>query len=249
MNKGVQRGLSLLELALALAVASLLSWASWAAYETVVQQQERERAQAHGQQLQSLLRAFALRQGRLPCPDASAQGQGLESAAACASGAPLGWLPYVSLGLELPQPALRARYAVLRAAHAAPGQDADLAVARERSGDPASASTFQHASDLIIALHNAGALAFSASRPYLSGDSGSAIDCATAPFTPVAYWIVIPLQDQDGDGQRLDAPHTASAPASLCAASPSAGLRRFSDDLVVAESPAQLAGWLRQNLP
>jgi hypothetical protein len=36
---------------------------------------------------------------------------------------------------------------------------------------------------------------------------------------------------------------------SVCAAGPSAPLRWNSDDVVVAESPAQLAGWLRQSMP
>ncbi len=55
-----------------------------------------------------------------------------------------------------------------------------------------------------------------------------------------------PCVDEIGDGLRLDTPHTA---AGTCAASPNAPIRSTSDDVVLAESPAQLAGWLRRSMP
>ena len=104
------------------------------------------------------------------------------------------------------------------------------------------------ASDLIAALNNAATLPFAATRTYLTGNAAAAgaIDCAANRVMAAAYWVVIPLQDKDGDGNRLDAPHTAET---LCAASPFTPLRMASDDVVEAESPVQLAGWLRKSLP
>lgn len=245
-----QAGFSLLELTVVLVVAGLLSWATFGSYETVSVQQERDKAKAVGQQLQSILRAFSLRHGRLPCPDTKATPDGYESinAGVCATGNQLGWFPYVSLGLEIPPPLHQARYAVFRASHADPLKDADLVAIKERTGDAASEADYLNVTDLIVALNNAALLSLSTSRPYLTGDSGPSgvIDCAANPVMAAAYWVIIPLQDKDVNGSRFDPPHTLT---SLCAASPSAPSRFNSDDVVLAESPAQLAGWLRKAMP
>jgi len=243
-----QAGFTLLELAVVLVVAGLMSWAAFSGYTTVSQEQEIERGRAEAQQLQSVLRAFALRNGRLPCPAVNAEGYETETAGNCSSGNQLGWFPYISVGLALPPDRLRARYSVFRAANATAALDADLAVALERTGDTVGDTTYLDATDLIVALNNASALAFSASRTYLTGDAGAAgaIDCAGNRVMAAAYWVIVPLQDKNGDTDRLDPPHTMG---SLCAASPSAPVRWNSDDVVVAESPAQLAGWLRQSMP
>lgn len=247
-----QAGFSLLELAIVLVIAGLLSWASFSAYETVSSQQEIERGRAEGKQLQSIVRAFALRHGRLPCPDTSATASGYENLAGttCVAGTQLGWFPYVSVGLSIPEPALRARYAVFRDS-IDPLKNADLAVAMERTGDAAETATFMDVTDLIAGLNQAARLAAASvatNRPYLTGDGGAAgvIHCTSNPVMSVAYWIVVPLKDADNNGDRLDPPHTM---AGLCAASPTAPLRFDSDDVVVAESATQLAGWLRQSLP
>ena len=152
------------------------------------------------------------------------------------------------MGLELPTDRLRARYSVFRAANATAALDADLAVTLERTGDTAGDITYLDVTDLIVALNNASALPFSSARTYLTGDGGAAgaIDCAGNRVMAAAYWVIVPLQDKNGDTDRLDPPHTMG---SLCAASPSAPVRWDSDDVVVAESPAQLAGWLRQSMP
>ena len=247
-HRKVQAGMTFVEVSVALVVAGLMSWAAFSGYESVSAQQEVERGRAEAQQLQSVVRAFALRHGRLPCPAANTDGYESLTAGVCTTGNQVGWFPYVSVGLELPTDRLRARYSVLRAAHATAAQDADLAVARERTGDAAGDATFLDVTDLIAALNNAATLAFAATRTHLTGDAGAAgaIDCAANPVMAAAYWVVVPLQDKDNDGNRLDAPHALT---SLCAASPSAPLRLASDDVVEAESPAQLAGWLRKSLP
>ncbi len=248
-KRATQRGFSLVEGAIALVVAGLMTWAAFSGYVTVSEQQEIERGRAEAEQLQSILRAFALRNGRLPCPASKPDGYEALSSGVCASGVQLGWFPYVSVGLELPTDRLRARYSVFREANlAVPAQDADLAVELERTGDSLGAPTHRDITDLIVALNNASTKPVSSTRTYLTGDGGAAgaIDCAANRVMVAAYWVVVPLQDKDGDGNRLDAPHTLT---SLCAASPSAPLRFASDDVVIAESPAQLAGWLRKSLP
>lgn len=254
-HRAVQSGFSMVEVSVGLVIVGLMSWAAFSGYETVTAQQEMERGRAEAQQLQSMLRAFALRQGRLPCPDTSDTGSGYESLVSgeCEPDVHVGWFPYVSVGLELPMDKFRARYSVFRARNAVDEKDADLAVSKERTRDSAAAdsTTFRDTTDLIMALNNASVLPSSSGRTFLTGDAGSAgsIDCAANVLMAAAYWVVVPLQDKDGDGSRFDAPHRTTAPLSPCAASPSAPVRFGSDDIVVAESPAQLAGWLRRSLP
>lgn len=247
-SRGTQRGFSLLEVSVVLVVAGLMSWAAFSGYETVSAQQEIERGRAEAHQLQSVLRAYALRHGRLPCPDAAGSGYESLTAGRCTVGTQVGWFPYTSVGLATPDDRLRARYSVFRGANADTAQDADLAVAMERTGDVAGADTFEDVTDLIVALNNASRLTLVTTRTHITGDGGASgnIDCSANTFMAVAYWVVVPLQDRDNDGSRLDSPH---AMANVCAASPATPLRRVSDDVVVAESPVQLAGWIRSSLP
>lgn len=245
---GTQAGFSLLELAIVLVIVSLLSWSVLAAYQNVSEHRQRVHAQGAAAHMQAALRAFALRHKRLPCPDVA--GQGYEAGAAgggCATASQFGWFPYTSVGLAMPKPALRARYAVFRQSGQAAHLDADLAVAKERSGDSLGAVNYQAVSDLIVALNNASR-ASPAGHPFLTGDgqSGGAIDCVANVQQVVAYWLVLPLADRKGDGDLFDASYQ---PDSLCVVSPAAPRRWDFDDVVFAESPVQLAGWLRMNLP
>ena len=73
-KRATQRGFSLVEGAIALVVAGLMTWAAFSGYVTVSEQQEIERGRAEAEQLQSILRAFALRNGRLPCPASTPDG-------------------------------------------------------------------------------------------------------------------------------------------------------------------------------
>jgi prepilin-type N-terminal cleavage/methylation domain-containing protein len=245
-----QQGFTFVEMAVVLVVVGLLSWASFSAYETVNKQQDRSQAQAMAREMQSQLRTFSMRHGRLPCPDNSLLGTGYEGlvGGVCGAGNQLGWFPYISMGMVLPTETLRARYAVFRAANAVAASDADLAVAMERTGDPISHINHRDVTDLMTALNNASGLALDTTRAFLTGDSAAAgaIDCSSNPVMNVAYWLVVPLEDRSGDNNRLDPPH---ANASVCAHSPSAPIRADSDDVVFSESPAQLAGWFRKSLP
>lgn len=250
LPRTAQGGFSMVEVAIALVVAGLMSWAAFSGYETVTAQQEIERGRAEAEQLQSIVRAFALRYGRLPCPDSDAVADGYENPpnGNCAAGNQVGWFPYVSVGLPMPTDKFLARYSVYRGATFA----TDFAVAAERTGDGPGDATYSDVTDLIAALNNVQAVppvgGVDAAKTHITGDAGiaGAIDCAANRVMTAAYWIIVPLQDKSGDGDRFDAPHT---PGSVCAASPSAPLRFGSDDVVVAESPGQLAGWLRRSLP
>lgn len=249
-GRSSQVGLTLLETALILLVAGLMTWSAFSVYGGVQDAQTRREAQHSARQLQGQLRAYALRQGRLPCPDTSAGATGYEDllGGACAPGSQVGWFPYLSLGLVQPTEELRARYAVYRQASATPALDADLAVSKERNGDAAGQLTHQDVGDLIVALNTASLQSPVASLPFVTGDGGLSgpSGCATHVAQQVAYWLVLPLQDRSGDGQRLDAPNSLSG---LCANAASAPVTASNDDLVLAESPTQLGGWLRQNLP
>lgn len=243
-------GFSLVESTVVLVVVSLLSWAAFTGYQTSLDDRARAAAEAALKQLQTTVRTFAMHHGRLPCPDTSAQATGYETLTGndCSGGATVGWLPYISLGLAIPELEQRARYAVFRASSGTPASDADLAVAIERTGDTAGGIGHLDVGDLIVGLNNAAGLALSTSRPYLTGDNGAAgtVNCQSNPVMPAAYWLVVPLQDRSGDGDRLDPPHALN---SLCVTAMSAPLRADSNDVVLAESPVQLAGWLRQTLP
>lgn len=245
-----QAGVSLVEMSIVLTVAGLLSWAAFSGFQTVGDQRSREQGQTMVREAQSQLRAFAMRNGRLPCPDTSAVGNGLEdqTGGVCPPGVQAGWFPYVSVGMVNPAPAFRARYAAFRAADSVLRLDADLTVSKERTGDALGDLGFLDVNDLVAGLNNAGALPRLATRAYITGDDGAAgaMNCAANIVTAAAYWIVVPLKDRSGDGLLLDAPHQAT---SLCAASPTAPVRHDFDDVVLYESPAQLAGWLRQSLP
>lgn len=191
-----------------------------------------------------------MRNGRLPCPDTSSVGNGLEglTGGICSAGTDVGWFPYVSVGMVNPAAEFRARYAAFRAANSDPRADADLTVTKERTGDALGEINYLDVNDLVAGLSNAAALPKASSRAYITGDDGAAgpIDCNTNIVTSAAYWLVVPLKDRSGAARLLDSPHQA---ASLCAASPSAPTRHDFDDVVLYESPSQLAGWLRQSLP
>lgn len=245
-----QHGFTFVEMAVVLVVGGLLSWAAFSAYDTVLDAKDRRQAQDMARQMQSQLRAFAMRHGRLPCPDASVAGMGQESLAGgvCGTGNLIGWFPYVSVGADLPVAEYRARYAVYRAPNASAAADADLALNLERSGDAPGHVNHRDVSDLIVALNNVAGLALATDKPYLTGDGGvaGAVDCATNRQMSVAYWLVVPLKDRSGDGERLDPPQTSAGP---CVFSPGTPVSATNDDVVLSESPTQLAGWLRKSLP
>ncbi len=237
-----QRGFSLLELAVVLLVLGLLTWGGSSAFDNVGAVRERDLASRNAEALQQALRAFALQNARLPCPDLTGQGWEGNAAGQCPAGAEAGWLPYRALGLELPSPALQAAYSVYRNTSAS-GGDADLAVRTERTGDASSSASYQDVRDLIVGLNRAQAAVLSNIHTRLTGDADGegAIDCSANLRSNPAYWLVIPLQDRDQNGDRFDSVHALNF---SCAYSPGTAVTVTRDDVVRADTLATLAGWL-----
>ncbi|MFN3376809.1 MAG: type II secretion system protein [Burkholderiaceae bacterium] len=245
-----QRGWSVLELAMVLAIVGLLAWSGLTVLESGQARQDRDRALQQAEAWRDRLRTFALNNRRLPCPDLTGQGWEGDAAGSCGA-AVTGWLPYRALGLDLPAEELRAAYAVFRLANVtSPDQDADLAVQRERTGDAPGSLAYQDVWDLVRGLNNATALAAAqaggviTTQPYLTGNGGQAgaIDCAGLPRDNFAFRLLVPLKDRDGDASRFDGVHTLQG---LCSEAPGAAMRHTQDDVVLAEGFGALAGWLQ----
>ena len=241
VTRASYKGLALVELATTLAVLGLLGWAVSAAYGNTAPMADRAQAMQTGLQLQQLLRAFALNNARLPCPDLTGGGWEGDASGACPAGSEVGWLPYRALGLELPADAYHATYAVFRDS-ATPKGNADLAVRFERTGDSANSVNYQDVRDLMAGLIWVQSEANLASHTRITGDGGSngAIDC-NANVSSAAYWIALPLNDQDSNGERFD---SVQRPGFSCAYVPGTATTPGWDDVVTAESPASLAAWL-----
>lgn len=222
-------GFTLVELAVVLAVIGLLVWTVSGSYLNLGDVQDRQAAVRHGAQLRDAIRAFALANARLPCPDTTGDGRANE----CSGGSnQTGWAPYETLRLAVPEDARRAFYGVYRNDAA----EADLAVATDRSDNDVT-----NTADLIIGLNNAADEPLGTDRIYLTGDAGAegAIDCTNNAVRHVAFFLVVPLADRDGDGNRFDSVHTGR-----CAYAPATGAAHDRDDVVTAEGFASLAGWL-----
>lgn len=72
------------------------------------------------------IEGFAIANGRLPCPDISANNTGVED---CTDGAITGWLPIRTLGISLSEPI---RYGVYRQSMTLASNDYDLALLKDR---------------------------------------------------------------------------------------------------------------------
>lgn len=247
---GRQHGFTFVELAVVLAVVGLMTWATASAFGSSNQLRDRDRAVQLGETLRQAVRVFALVNARLPCPDTDGDGDGWEGGAAgvCDDADQAGWLPYRSLGLDVPDDRFRAAYAVYRRPDATLAQDADSVKRKERTGDIAGDPHFQDARDLVKALNNAGGDALSAIRTRLTGNDGGegAVNCVTNVRSHPAFFIVLPLDDHDANGNRFDGPHAAGV---ACAWTPGTGVTHDRDDVVIAEPLAALAGWLGARAP
>ena len=128
-------GFSLVEFSVVLLVAGLMTWSISAAYENGVAARDRGIASAQAELLRDAVRAFALRNSRLPCPDITGTGWEGDAAGNCAATVDSGWLPYRSLGLERPRAQFLAAYAAYRRPDVDPALDADVVSRKERTGN------------------------------------------------------------------------------------------------------------------
>lgn len=234
------RGVSALELTVVLCVTGLLITSLSTSMEHAQFSKQSSVAHAHAQQLQLRLRQFASEYGRLPCPDLDGQGWESLAQAQCRTSAEFAWMPYRSLGLDLPEPSLRAHYGVYRNAAAQAG-NADLTTALERTGDVIGSSNYVRRGDLMAALGFLIKENTSTAHLYVTGDDKQLgpNNCTNYALNHPAFVILIPLQDSNQDGQRLDGAH-----GQRCIHAPSTETSKDYDDVVLIESAPQLLAWL-----
>ncbi len=235
-------GVTLVELAVVISIIGLLGVTVSAGYTDFAQVRAAASAKADAEVARQALRAFLLRNKRLPCPDLSSHGDAGREASAtqCPVGAQVGWLPYESLGLTRPDRAGRLRYAVSRSA------TADLV-------HPVASSTvvdLDGTARLRATLVAAARLPQSIDRPFLTGPGapGAPEDCITVQSNP-AFVLIAPASDRDAAGGATAAGFDGvNLPMAVsnrtCIASPSRPADARYDDVVVAESATALLGWL-----
>ncbi|HET6396990.1 MAG TPA: type II secretion system protein [Pseudoxanthomonas sp.] len=239
------RGFSLLEAAVVVGVLGLLAVAMTSAFDNVQQVRARKAAIADAESARNAVRAFALRNKRLPCPDNSIYGDtGREAGGgSCPSGLDIGWLPYESVGLTVPVRSARLRYGVNRGAA---GQD---------PVDPVPAATdgqdLEGVGGFAAALAALAASPPSVGAPYYVAQSATSpsITCSGGDVINPAFIVVAPGEDrQVVDGELhpgFDAPNRGFATAAdRCTAAPGRPADASYDDVVVAEGAHTLLGWL-----
>ena len=249
-----QRGFNLLELTVVVGVLALLTSAATGTYEMFQQSRSHTASRAQLGQARLALRAFTLRNKHLPCPDSSPQGDaGRENggASGCAAGLTVGWLPYESLGLALPDRNARIRYAVHRSS------TADLA---KPSAASAEFSDQDGSGGLLAALARAAQATPVTALPFYKLPTANAAYPTETPSSPdlpcdgggetvnPAYALIAPGMDMDqssGNAPGFDTMNNAIARGTaLCMAPPERPSSFRYDDQVLAESSTTLLGWL-----
>lgn len=231
-------GYTLVELATVLGILGVLTLTTHSAVESMQQSRLHNASQAHAETARQALRAYVLRNKRLPCPDTSAEGDRGRAAASC--GAAAGWLPYETLGLETPERSRRIRYGVHRSA------TIDLVEPAPSSVDE---PDFEGRSGMAALLAALAVAAPTGGAPYYAAEfiDGGATCNGARPVNP-AFVLVAPAADMDGSAgvaPGFDGPNRGFATGTdLCVASPSRPPDSRYDDVVVAESAAALLGWL-----
>lgn len=239
-----QSGFSLVELAVVVTVLGVLAMTALSAFDNISQARQHNAARAHAEAARQALHVFALRNKRLPCPDQSINGDSGREAGggSCGADTRSGWLPYESLGLDLPVRSERLRYGVYRGS-----ADTDLVAPRMQSVDQ---PDVEGMAGFSAALARITAAAPSTVQPYYLSSGNP--DCGTSgPGTTVtnpAFVLVAPVGDRDGRMPTSNFDGTANrnfATASgMCVAPPDYPGDALYDDVVVAESANTLLGWL-----
>lgn len=168
------------------------------------------------------LRAYVLRQKRLPCPDSSGTGYEDRNAAGVCNGSAVGQLPYLTLQLDKP---------VLAA-----GQSLRYGYWRDGSVDLANPAAVGLGGDedlsvpFLDALARAASTDIGTSRPYVAkaGADGDAIQCDSAGSNPAFVLAALPAE--------------TSGPAHCFRDSPSAGF------LLLSVGPDELRAWVRSRI-
>ena len=252
----LQRGFNLLELTIVVGVLALLTSAATGTYEAFQQSRSYSEASARLGESRQAIMAFVIRNKRLPCPDSSPKGDsGRENGgvAGCPLGLNVGWLPYESLGLTLPEQRARIRYAVHRSS------TADLVIPAGRGAEFADKDG---SSKLLATLASAMRAPATTGQPYYKLPPANTPYPSETPANPEvacngvgetinpAFALIAPGMDMDqagGAAAGFDTMNNAIAtqPASsLCMAPPERPASFRNDDQTSAESATSLLGWL-----
>lgn len=209
-------GFTIVEIAVTVAVIGLIGASSAAAFARLTQRsQDGLAVGAEMAVLSEAVVAFAATRHRLPCP--STDGSGWEGTnGVCAPGAQVGMFPYQAVGLPFPGLAAAARYGVYRNA------SADLATAREYTGDAAGRPDFAGRGDFVHALRAAAIRPASNAHPFVTGDGAlnGAENCAGNVRGNPAFMIALPGTDRNGNGNAFDGIHLGLLDPGLCFAAP-----------------------------
>ncbi|MGE8224679.1 MAG: prepilin-type N-terminal cleavage/methylation domain-containing protein [Stenotrophomonas sp.] len=230
---GSQRGYSLIEVSVVVGVLGVLTFAVTSGLENIQRFREQRAAIANAEAARNAVRAFALNNKRLPCPASSSSYR--EALPPCTQGS--GWFPYETVGIAPPPERNRMKYGVYISNTSnltAPARSASDGIDAERSGG------------FMLALAAAAAAPAQTSTPYYvqSSAQGSSVSCSGASSANPAFVIIAPATDLTGNNSNFEAPHIAFGTGSNCVASPAHRADAGSDDVVVAESTAELLGWI-----
>lgn len=240
-----QWGFSLPELAVVLVVIGLISAVVAISYGSSGRVERLWRGRADAQNVVSAMVTFARTHDRLPCPDFTGNGRMGDAHGQCPSGSAVGWVPYRSLGLAVPDSG-RAVYGVYRGATV----DSDLTVRADRTHDTVGGQHYDDLNDFVSALQLAQERPLSADQIYTTGNGAALgpIDCQKNVVRNWALIIAEPMGDQNGDGDKFDGPDTGlPLSGSHCFSAPSAKRNAGYSDDVVAVSFNSLAAKMSQH--
>ncbi len=145
----VNKGFTLIELAVVLAISAAIGLAIWKLLPAMRSTANVDAPQLALQDAQAALEGFVLQNSRLPCPATGSNG--VED---CGSAVQVGALPYATIGLAAAVPL---RYGVYRNGQAVLKNDGDLAQAKQRyvPTSPTSVTGAINGLDFCVGLKNA----------------------------------------------------------------------------------------------
>lgn len=236
-----ERGYSLVEMGVALAILGLLVSAAVAYWAYSTRHAVAQAARDASLDARAALMAFAQARYRLPCPDTDGDGVEDAAAGACPAGTQVGGFPWKTVGVF--SPAVRSmRYGVYRLANAADHRlDVDLTLGMDRFPPLVAQGVPLAADEILLGRSNLLDICRSldlASRPGRSLDAAQLTIWRTgdaASRRHVAYVLASGgLLDADGDGQRLDGANATASNASPAFELPTRAATEAYDDTVMA---------------